>query len=837
MEFSREWFLDEVRDGFLVPSMMKKAWASSIRYYEKLRGICEKHGIRLFASWGTLISAIRHGGYIPWDDDLDLMILREDLEKLKEVLKDEPDIGEFHLQDYHATMGDNMFRQWLEKGVYIYGPEEWADRYGFPFGDVIDIFVLDHIPKDPGERLHHAEVIGACNRLQLAAGEIYGDGKVRDKSKENKEFRDALRDVERLTGKRLKFTEDEPIRVQILDVMDKHIASYASGHVDAGVADIANYLGEESRLLPKEYFSDYINVPYETGTMPVPIAYDSILRRYYGDFMMPQIDVNYGHDYPFYERYSDKLKEEFDFELLQYHFDADEYRLCMSQREEKVPLREVINATLELLKEAHAYILTSLRDIFIPEGVANDISGGLSDDVNVQKINEMLDLLGQCQTLVISLGSRAEVRLEDPSAVVGGLERYCEGIFKLYEQLCSGAAMSGDSGAGDAGEDGSGIDAAGKKAELNDVGSVFAACEKLLADVCDKEPDELREVLFICDRACHWSALHPIWEWESQKDGTHVTVIAMPHKYRDVTWIEPEGDWEVDSEGYPDVVKLTSYEEYNIADIHPDEIIFTFPYDAYSDVIAPHPVFYAQNMVRFADELVFIPPFELREIHDGDMRSRYTLGRFIENPGAVYADKIVVQSENMKSVFSELLSGMTDQIDWEAKVVDRESMYPGCEYVSSACTKFDKMCEGVPDQSGDCPDGVKPASGDTIRKKTLLVYFSGSMLYDHADAIAKINAVADLIEEKKDDIIPIWVSDPYAEQILKRHRPGTWREYEDVVRRISESDVWRIDDGLDIDGLAHAGDAFYGDAGVLMNKCRMLGKPVMWESPEVAVNG
>lgn len=51
--------------------------------------ICKKYNIRYFAEWGTLIGAVRHGGFVPWDDDLDIGMLREDYERFKEVAKDE----------------------------------------------------------------------------------------------------------------------------------------------------------------------------------------------------------------------------------------------------------------------------------------------------------------------------------------------------------------------------------------------------------------------------------------------------------------------------------------------------------------------------------------------------------------------------------------------------------------------------------------------------------------------------------------------------------------------------------------------------------------------------
>ena len=69
---------------------------------------------------------------------------------------------------------------------------------------------------------------------------------------------------------------------------------------------------------------------------------------------------------------------------------------------------------------------------------------------------------------------------------------------------------------------------------------------------------------------------------------------------------------------------------------------------------------------------MLVPPFRLREISDADMRSRYTAGVFICNPGAVYADSIVVQTENMKHVFSELLMDFTEKNEIAEKVVTVE---------------------------------------------------------------------------------------------------------------------------------------------------------------------
>ena len=74
---------EEEREGVVVSAELKKLWAVQLDLLCEFDRVCKKHGLRYILDFGTLLGAIRHKGYIPWDDDQDVSILCEDYDIYK----------------------------------------------------------------------------------------------------------------------------------------------------------------------------------------------------------------------------------------------------------------------------------------------------------------------------------------------------------------------------------------------------------------------------------------------------------------------------------------------------------------------------------------------------------------------------------------------------------------------------------------------------------------------------------------------------------------------------------------------------------------------------------
>ena len=145
-KYSYEYFMDEVRDGFFVPGMMKRLWMSDFNSYEALQDVCDELGVNCSAVWGTLLGAVRHGGFVPWDDDIDIEMKRDEYVALEEYSDKGNLADDFWISDYKKEETENLVRRWMSSKSLVIPYDEWKDNFGFPFVSIIDIFIQDYIP-------------------------------------------------------------------------------------------------------------------------------------------------------------------------------------------------------------------------------------------------------------------------------------------------------------------------------------------------------------------------------------------------------------------------------------------------------------------------------------------------------------------------------------------------------------------------------------------------------------------------------------------------------------------------------------------------------------------
>lgn len=134
--------------------------------------ICKKCRIKYNIIAGTLLGAIRHGGYIPWDDDADVALLRSEYEKFREVCKTELDTDRFYFQDHRNTDGYRWGYGKLRRKDTVFLRES-QEHMPYEQGVFIDIFPLDGVPDNYIKRyLHNFQCFCVRKILWSAVGRI-----------------------------------------------------------------------------------------------------------------------------------------------------------------------------------------------------------------------------------------------------------------------------------------------------------------------------------------------------------------------------------------------------------------------------------------------------------------------------------------------------------------------------------------------------------------------------------------------------------------------------------------------------------------------------------------
>lgn len=299
MQFEESFFKAEVRNGFKISSMMKRAWAAEMEVLQVIIDICKKNNIKYFAEWGTLLGAVRHKGFIPWDDDIDISLLREDYNKLIKVLKTDLPYG-------FVIAGMYSDSRRLQDAAFIPNIRVIADEtlwdfndymirfHGFPYQRIgIDIFPIDKICDDVEEDKRQQQIVKQGVTI-LQNWDYMLEKNILEKE---------ILSFENAVG--VHFERDENIQNKMWREIDNISMKYENGNYDH-VANIIFYIGKESNKCERQWFAEAIPMKFENMKIMVPNGYDKILHAYYGDYNK-FVKFSSGHSYPFYKHMQKEL--------------------------------------------------------------------------------------------------------------------------------------------------------------------------------------------------------------------------------------------------------------------------------------------------------------------------------------------------------------------------------------------------------------------------------------------------------------------------------------------------------------------------------------------------
>ena len=254
---------------------LRPLWNAILDVYDAYANVCSEHGLRYYAAYGTVLGAVRHMGFIPWDDDFDIMMPRGDYEEFINVAaKKLPDelrlVTIFNDSVYDAPYAKVQ----MSSSKRLEEIEEATGRH-LPHGVYIDVFPIDGCYDGKIQRKARRMIsrLLVLRRRYLNVKNGYGN----------------LGWLQRVIGKltwcifpRLSSSKD-------FALYDMHRLSCPRYGTTSRCAITNNELSlaYPFRAFPLSCLGEGILLPFEGRQIPVPADYDTYLRIYYGDYMTP----------------------------------------------------------------------------------------------------------------------------------------------------------------------------------------------------------------------------------------------------------------------------------------------------------------------------------------------------------------------------------------------------------------------------------------------------------------------------------------------------------------------------------------------------------------------
>lgn len=424
--------------------------------------------------------------------------------------------------------------------------------------------------------------------------------------------------------------------------------------------------------------------------------------------------------------------------------------------------------------------------------------------IEQKSIQPVLELLIDCQNGGISLGTLIEQTEGEGHPIVSMLEEYCELTYEIYEGLAKGEEPNSN--------------------------KVYKLLRQKLIKILNRVRNDInirKEAVFLPYKASMWDSLESVWKAADADPDCDAYVIPIPYYDK-----KPDGSFHemhYEADQYPADVPITKYDEFDFEMHHPDVIYIHNPYDECNFVTSVEPFFFSANLKKYTDKLVYIPYFVLGEIKPDEDAKIEGMKHFCTLPGVFNADKVVVQSEDMKQVYIKVLMEATNDHSEAAR------KYWDNKILGLGSPKIDKVLSTKKEELEVPQEWLKIIEKPDGSRKKIVFYNTsvGALLQHNEKMLQKMTSVFEIFKENQDEAALLWRPHPLIKATVESMRPQLWAEYDKLVRKYLEEGWGIYDESSDIDRAIALSDAYYGDGSSVVQMYQQTGKPVMMQNVEV----
>ena len=588
MQWEKDFFYDEVRGGFYIPGMMKRAWGAELNVLKEIDKICRKHRIPYFLSSGTLLGAVREGGqFIPWDDDVDIEMFRKDYMKFLRVAKEElPE--ELYIRAIEVNIETASFVPKVGLREDVMSLPTLEKYCFFPYKVEIDIFLLDELSDKEEEELYREEVL----TMLYSLNDMVFEGTSRE-------------DVELLLEKieealHFHFDRNLSLNLQIKSLINRFFQEFneTEGH-NIAIFPYYHLLG--NCRFPRKAYENTILLPFCGMRFPAAEGYEMRLDSEYGDWHKKSKSGE-DHNYPCY-----KESEEHVSRILP----AKAFPRYSFQKE---------SMERNLVRSLRKQYLGILDGFFLEERRGTEL-------LQKGEYAAYQSLLAALQEGAIAFGELLGEKIGKDAESISLLESYCEMLYQRYQNASSPEE---------------------KKKEIMQEEETVS----LLKALKERVGKELKvQAVFLLHRAKDFAGLRPLVD-ALRKENVDCKIIPIPYYDKAVNGAFREVHYEggefpkeyaiTDYKSYdfekelPDCIVMNSpYDEYNP--------VFSIESAFYSRNL--------KRFTGKLIYIPWFVTDEIDPENPEDGKAFYNMRYYVTVPGVFHADYTIVQSEGMKKAY------------------------------------------------------------------------------------------------------------------------------------------------------------------------------------------